>query len=190
MQPFFTYLETLAQTNGLGDGKPVQWLFYPGMLFLSPLRWWGSAWPEHQTVRASVHEGLDITYYRTVNGHVKQFAPSIQVPALDNGVVLNICNDFLGQTLVVEPCPGSASNTRVIFTYAHITAEPGLKIQDPVKKNQVIAKVCDASCKNPEMPSHLHFSCFEVDKKIPLPDLNWDLFSASGTTRMINPLFM
>ncbi|MFH2093884.1 MAG: M23 family metallopeptidase [Pseudomonadota bacterium] len=184
MEQFTTYLDTIARINALGNGKPVQWFFYPGMLFLSRAKWWGDF-----KTRASDHEGIDITYFKTDTDTLGHFDDSIKVPAIADGVILNICNDFLGQTLVVEYEKDQGSNYRGIVTYAHVETEPFVKIGVFIQKGTVIARVCK-TVKNPQLPPHLHFSCFQVCCDIASEDLNWNLFSKLNHIHLVNPVFL
>ncbi|MBU8849152.1 MAG: M23 family metallopeptidase [Desulfobacterales bacterium] len=189
MSKFFDYLESISQVNGLanglGNGQKVQWLFYCGMLFSSKDKWWGDF-----KFRHSAHEGIDITYFRTHLDEIRNFDDSIKVPAMDNGIVLNICDDFLGQTLVVEHENPLFFNRRILFVYAHIIPEKSLKIDRIIKKGEIIGRVCDTS-KNPQLPPHLHFSCFEVLKKVQVEHLDWNLFSSENLeVNLVNPIFL
>jgi len=186
MSKFFDYLETLSQINGLnrepGKGQKIQWLFHCGMLFSSIDKWWGDF-----QFRKTVHEGIDITYFRMHPNDLNHFDPSVLVPAMDDGKILNVCSDFLGRTLVVEhKCP-TLFNRHVVFVYAHIEPDKRIKTGDCIKKNEVIARVCDTH-KNPQLPPHLHFSCFEISRQIPPEHLNWQLFSKGLEVNMIHPL--
>ncbi len=188
MSRFSDYLEAISHVNnlswGMGNNQKIQWMFHCGMLFSSKDKWWGDF-----KFRHAVHEGIDITYYRTQPDTIACFDDSIKVPAMDEGIVLNICDDFLGTTLVVEHESSIFSNKKVLFVYAHIIPENGLKIGHTIKKGDVIAKVCD-TCKNPLLPPHLHFSCFEIPKKILPKNLNWSLFPIHPDIILINPVFL
>ncbi|WP_457552305.1 peptidoglycan DD-metalloendopeptidase family protein [Desulfobacula sp.] len=188
MNRFFDYLQTISQVNdlscGLGNGRKIQWLFHCGMLFSSKVKWWGDF-----KFRQSAHEGIDIAYYRTHPDEMHCFNDSIKVPAMDDGIILNICDDFLGQTLVVEHKNLSSSNKRLLFAYAHIIPEKSLKTGLGIKKKDVIARVCD-TYKNPQLSPHLHFSCFEISKKMARENLNWTLFSNNSDIHKINPVFL
>jgi hypothetical protein len=184
MSKFTDYLRAISQVNDLGNGLNIQWLFHCGMLFSTRDKWWGDF-----KYRSSVHEGIDITYYRIPSGKILWFDDSVKVPAMDDGIILNICGDFLGQTIVVEHEKSEEFNRRILFVYAHIIPEKDIEMGGCIKKNQVIARVCD-TIKNPQLPPHLHFSCFEVSNKL-LPDhLNWTLFSTSSDINRINPVFL
>ena len=200
MSKFSDYLEAISQINNFGNGLSsdsrkdlplnstnafkIQWLFHCGMLFSSRDKWWGDF-----KYRQSVHEGIDITFYKTHLGEIHCFDDSIKVPAMDDGIILNICDDFLAQTLVVRHNDFISSNRQILFAYAHIIPEKGLKSGHIVKKDNPIAKICN-TYKNPQLPPHLHFSCFEIPKDIKPEYLNWDLFSKSPDINLINPVFL
>ncbi|NOX33467.1 MAG: M23 family metallopeptidase [Deltaproteobacteria bacterium] len=188
MSRFSDYLEAVSRLNGLARGmennSKVQWLFHPGMLFSSMDKWWKDFRP-----RQSAHEGIDITYYRRRPDELCCFGASIKVPAMDDGMILNICDDFLGKSLVVEHENSILFNTRIIFAYAHVMPEKGFKRGDIIQKEEVIARVGNTG-KNPRLPPHLHFSCFEVPGHVKARDLNWELFSKSFDVNIIHPLFI
>jgi len=188
MNKFSDYLQAISHINNLGDGlengRKVQWLFYCGMLLSSKDKWWGNF-----KLRQSAHEGIDITYYRTYPDEIQNFDDSIKIPAMDDGIILNICDDFLAQTLVVEHENSMLFNRRTLFVYAHIIPEKNLKTGHIIKKQDVIARVSD-TYKNPQLPPHLHFSCFEVLKKVQPEYLNWNLFSKNIDVNLIHPVFL
>jgi len=187
---FSDYLEAISRINNLGNASnytnasKVQWLFHSGMLFSSQDKWWGDF-----GLRSSVHEGIDITFYREDQNKIFCFDDSIKVPAMDDGILLNICDDFLAKTLVIKSKDVTSTDRQVLFAYAHITPEKKLKPGCNIKKSEVIAKVCNTN-KNPQLPSHLHCSCFEVPKNIQPEYLNWNLFSKSSDILLINPVFL
>jgi len=184
MKRFSEYLTAIARINRLGNGRQVEWLFHTGMLFSTRDKWWGDF-----GFRSSVHEGIDITYYRTLPGEMCCFDDTILVPAMEDGRIINLCDDFLGRTLVVDPEKEGLAGTRVIFTYAHILPQSRLTIGHRISKNEVIARVCDTR-KNPQLPPHLHFSCFEVEKGVLPEEMNWNLFSKGQAVKRINPVFL
>ncbi|MBT3176244.1 MAG: hypothetical protein HOG03_01245 [Desulfobacula sp.] len=188
MSRFSDYLDLISNVNDLPcdleNSQKVQWLFYCGMLFSSKDKWWGDF-----KFRHAFHEGIDITYYRRHPGKIHSFNDSFKVPAMEDGIILNICSDFLGQTLVVEHKNLRSSNKRVVFVYSHIILEKALRIGHGIIKKQVISRVCDTH-KNPQLPPHLHFSCFEIPKKILLRHLDWSIFPSHPDINQINPVFL
>ena len=184
---FADYLKGISQVNALsdpGNNQTIQWLFHCGMLFSSKDKWWGDF-----KFRHAAHEGIDITYYRTQPGRMHCFDDSIKVPAMDDGIILNICDDFLGQTLVVGQERLSYGNRQTLFVYSHIVPDKTLKIGHNITKRQLIARVCDTH-KNPQLPPHLHFSCFEISKTVLPKQLNWALFSTDTDINRIHPVFL
>jgi len=184
MKGFSEYLTTLARVNRLDPPGPVEWLFHTGMLFSSRDKWWGDFGS-----RSSAHEGIDITYFRTRPLEICRFDDTIIIPAMEDGRIINICDDFLGKTIVVDPEDHEFSGLRVILTYAHILPENRLTIGHRIKKNEVIARVCDTR-KNPQLQPHLHLSCFEVERDIAPDNLNWKLFSDNTMVNAIHPVFL
>lgn len=181
---FFNYLDAIASINRLGNGQRTQWFFYPGMLFQSNDTWWG----DFQN-RISSHEGIDLTYYKNLSGSINSFTPETKIPSLDEGVIVNICKDFLGQTIVVEHDNKFHPGHRLIFTYAHITPDTTLHPGDRVIKNQVIGHVCDTHT-NPSLTPHLHFSSFLIPSEIAYEAMDWHLFSTDDEILKINPVFL
>ena len=70
---------------------------------------------------------------------------------------------------------------KLVRRYAHDTVGP--------EKDEIIARICRTD-KNPLMPPHLHFSCFEVPRNLKSKALNWDLFTTDRRVRFIHPLFI
>lgn len=184
MSKFSDYLHTVSKVNHLGNGMEIQWLFHCGMLFSSMDKWWGDF-----KFRKSAHEGIDITYFRPHSHDMHCFNDSILVPAMDDGIILNICNDFLGQTLVVGHINPMSFNRQILFVYSHIIPEKGLNPGHLIKEEDIIGRVCD-TYKNPQLPPHLHFSCFEVALEIQSDHLDWNLFSKNPEVNIIHPLFL
>lgn len=144
--------------------------------------------------RATAHEGIDITFFKAngSSGHdlgAGHLDAGAFVPAFADGTVLQICNDFLGQSIIADLPGGAGKHSYTVLVYAHIRPEPHLSLGDNIKKNKVIARVCDTH-KNPQLTPHLHFSCFEIPNDISPGRLNWNLFSQQQEIRMINPVFV
>lgn len=184
MTKFTDYLAAIGQMNRLGNGRRLEWLFHCGMLFADRSKWWGDF-----GFRATVHEGIDITYFRTRPGHMQCFKAGIRIPAMEDGRVINICNDFLGRTLVVEPAETESLKTRIIYAYAHIVPENHIRPGQAIHRHEIIAKVCETR-KNPSLPPHLHFSCFELERLHPPETMNWSLFATHPDVNRIHPLFL
>ena len=183
MTPFKIYLKEIARANGLsGD---VEWLFYPGMLQDSPAKWW-----DDWKFRHAIHEGIDICFFRTRTPPraVQILGPGAAVPALSDGILRNICPDFLGHSLIVEPSGFDHLPQRVIWVFSHQTPAPEMEIGCPVKSGQIISRIFDTRTKGSKLLSHLHISCMKVDRNLPFCDMNWSLFPRRNAVNLINPI--
>lgn len=183
MNRFQSYLDALARANGLS--RDTQWLFYPGMLQDSPVKWW-----DDFLFRQALHEGIDICYYRNGTEKGIQTVPDLKVPALDQGIVRNVTSDFLGKSLVLEHRGFCGFPDRVIFVYSHLSPAPGIKPGTGVEKDQILAQVFDTRIKQSKLLSHLHLSCIEIPRSIPMDRLTWDFFPRRDQVRFINPVFI
>ncbi len=184
MAVFFDYLTAVAQANRLGNGRRLEWLFHCGMLFAGKDKWWGDF-----GLRSTVHEGIDITYFRARPDDLQWFHAGIRIPAMEDGRVINICNDFLGRTLVIEPLGAESFKSRIVHAYAHILPEGHIRPGRLIQRHEIIAGVCDTR-KNPALLPHLHFSCFELDRRHSPETLNWSLFTTHPDVNRIHPLFL
>ncbi len=187
MTCFSDYLNSIARINCLapsGSVSDIVWFFHCGMVFSSPHKWWADF-----KTRKTAHEGIDITWYAVNNGRLRQFDENIRVPAMDNGRIVNICDDFLGKTIVVDHTCSKSAGKRFVFAYAHIIPEKGIEKGSCLKKDQVIAKICN-TVKNPLLAPHLHFSCIEIEKNTPAGRLDWNLFTSQEKVNLINPVFL
>ena len=176
------YLAELARVNGLT--QETEWCFYPGMLQESFDKWW-----DDFGSRPKAHEGIDICYFRQGKkmGHL---AANLVVPAMDDGIVLNRCDDFLGQSLVISQDGFNHFSPGVILVYSHLAIKKEIIPGCRVEKGQILARVFDTRKKRSKLLPHLHLSCVELAEKTPLKDLNWHLFSNRDKIQLINPFFI
>lgn len=185
MNRFAEYLQSIVRINRLDSGENNAWMFHPGMLFYSMDKWWGD-----YRFRATRHEGIDICYYGASGSpRLRGIRAGSLVPAMADGEVLHICNDFLGQTIIIRHQEAGDTPWPVVICYAHILPEQSLRIGDTVKKEALVARVID-TVKNPLLPPHLHISCFEILSDILPSKWDWSLFTDNSKVRMISPVFL
>ena len=183
MHRFKRYLADLAAANNLAD--LTDWLFFPGMLAESHSKWWGDF-----KTRPTAHEGIDICFYRTRNGQIRHLHAGATVPAWSDGTVLNICDDLLGQSLVVAPGEkSSTSATRVLEVFSHLVPLESITPGARVHSGQVIAGIAEPRAKKSILLPHLHLSCIEVPSHFPIEALDWSLFPFRENINVINPVF-
>ncbi|MBF0229544.1 MAG: hypothetical protein HQK63_08155 [Desulfamplus sp.] len=205
------FLKFTAQINNLNfKDEAIEWLFYSGMLFGSKSKWWAD-WGERYTP----HEGVDITFYRTFKrenlenigggSKVKMFDAKTKVPVIADGTILNICTDFLGQSVVIEHLPlnnkrelsfkvrqSQSEQSTIVGIYSHIKADHKLECGMAVSKGNIIGTVADTSTRKSKIAPHLHISIAEISRLIPFEELNWNLFGNSDNhpdkVKFFNPI--
>lgn len=178
MPPIVSFLRIIGRLNGFPDTG--SWLFYPGMLFGSPFKWWGDF-----TYRATSHEGIDIRYFTPPDGPVLTLTAGSAVPAWDNGVILNICRDFLGFSVIIEHDRSAFS--RLVSVAAHVRPAAGLDRGTAVTRGEPIACIADTS--QTRLAPHLHLSVMEIPAGVPENRLNWELFTDPDRISLINPVY-
>lgn len=183
MSNFKQYLAAVASANRLGPD--IEWVFHPGMLPESRRKWWGDF-----KTRPAAHEGIDICFYRTGTGPIRQLPAGARVPAWSSGTVLNICDDFLGTTLVVAPQAFVSERTRILEVYSHLSVCDEITPGTGLGAGQIIAQTADTHATGSVLPPHLHLSCIEVPAHIQADALNWTLFPRRDNVNVINPVFM
>ena len=183
MTRFKQYLSSIASANNLKDG--IEWVFYPGMLLDSKSKWWGDFKTRH-----AAHEGIDICFFRTFDKTIRCLKPGAVVPAWSTGTVINLCEDFLGHTLVVEPENTAGGPTRMLEVFSHLAPCEGITPGTRVSAGRIIARTFDTRTKGLPLLPHLHVSCIEVASHIPFEALNWSLFPLREKVNVINPVFV
>jgi hypothetical protein len=112
------------------------------------------------------------------------------VPAWSSGTVLNICDDFLGTTLVVAPQAFVSENSRILEVYSHLSVCDDITFGTSLRAGQIIAQTADTYATGSVLSPHLHLSCIEVPAHIHADALNWTLFPRREKINLINPVFM
>ncbi|MCF8045381.1 MAG: M23 family metallopeptidase [Desulfarculaceae bacterium] len=180
------YLAKIAEINRLDIKSPDGWIFHPGMLFQSTAKWWGDFGSRH-----APHEGLDILFYRSADGFVDSIGPDTLVPLLADGYAVNICDDFLGRSLVVESRMQSTSRFRIFSVYAHLDIMPGIETGTRLAKGDMVATPASTAGKKSKIAPHLHLSVLEAPSSIPARELDWNLFgNPDSPVRLVNPAFL
>ncbi len=189
------YLKNIAKTNDLDIASSAMdiegWLFHHGMLFLSPYKWWQSNRNPIPAERKTLHEGLDILFFKDKKKQIKKLQSGTLIPAATDGEVINICDDFLGQSIVVAHKTSFHKNLDLFFIYAHILPDIKIKIGTALQSGDIIASIADVSGKKTLIPPHLHLSIIEAPENIPIKYLNWNFFTHKlSAVNLINPLFV
>lgn len=177
---FFDYL--LAANRPRLDGFK-HWLFLPGMLFQARQQWWG-----HEKLRSTPHEGLDLCWFEDIAGQRQNLDHTIAVPVAFSGTVVNICSDFLGQSIFVAHDVFPEPGRRLYTALGHTTPRPGLAVGKNVAAGEIIAAVSAPARRKTIVPPHLHISLALMPDAIPPAQLTWDNLGAAPTITLIDPL--
>ena len=181
--PKTRFTEYFTRANGLADNGFSEWVFLPGMLFQAPHKWWGKGGK-----RDNLHEGLDLCIYRDRRNRISHFKETTRIPAMYDGVVLKIIDDFLGKSVFMEHVLPDNNNILLLTIYGHTRPVAGLEAGSSFYRGDVIA--CLAGRAKPEaaMAPHLHISTGWSSQLI-LPDqLDWKTIGTADSPTLFNPL--
>jgi hypothetical protein len=176
----YQYGHALELANPALSGVEKYYL-YPGMEFKSIEKWWPDS-----GVRPTPHEGVDFCYYRKRSGEEFFFTPEIRIPAMTEGVIVAVCQDYLGQTVFLDHRYDSP--LRFLSMYAHMVPRTDLQPGQRIRAGEVLGTVADTTGRKNRMPAHLHLSLIQVDKKVAPDEFSWDLICNSERDSLLDPL--
>jgi murein DD-endopeptidase MepM/ murein hydrolase activator NlpD len=177
------FTKMLIEKNGLDPDDFEHWLFYPGMHFNSPDKWWGD-WGQ----RDFPHEGVDFCLYKDGSGRVRRLDHETRIPVMHDGMVRSMFADYLGQTVVIEHERTQPEIGPLISIYAHTRPLDHIKPGVFAKQGDTIATIADTSRSKAKILPHLHFTLGH-----PFPDLDYESFVWNdmrnpGKVALLDPL--
>jgi hypothetical protein len=172
----------LITVNALDEVGLGEWLFHPGMLFGSTVRWWGD-----MARRDTPHEGLDLQAYRTVRAAIRNLNEVTAVPVIFGGKVVRIIDDFLGRSVFVRHARDT-DGSHLYTAYGHVRPFSGTQPGEDMEEGGIIGTIADAREKNAAIPSHLHVSVAWVKDTVPPEVLDWKTMADSDMVVLIDPL--
>lgn len=173
--------ELLAEVNGLHIKGFKRWLFADGMAFLDSVQWWGG-----KVKRATPHEGVDFFQYETHDGQVEKLPSCALVPAVMDGFVVCIHDDFLGRTVWLRHGSTSEDGFCLYSVYGHITPNISLVVGAKVKAKDIIGVVVDSSVSK-KVPPHLHLTVARIVSDVAPVDLCWPLVLDKSQVSLLDP---
>lgn len=174
-----TFNDVFLLLNDLEAGGFKGWSFHSGMLFNEENKWWGD-----RGVRSGPHEGVDLAYFLDDNDQEHQITAGMLIPPLFKGRIINVIDDLLGKTIIVEhPIPGDGDTTLHAF-YAHMVPDSLLIRGAQIDSGEILGRVAPArgSC-----PSHLHISLAWCSKESRLEEFSWADHVTSPTFGFFDP---
>lgn len=177
------YFNQMALLNGLTGSAGVRPVFKPGMLFDSEEKWWDS--PGR---RPSPHEGLDICLYQQNKNPIETVGSGLKVPPVRPGKVVKICDDFLGQTVILSHEWRKAGTKELLSLYAHLVPAQGIRPGKYMDKNALVGTIAEIDPQKTSIPSHLHLSIFWNETPFVYDHLEWDRLSRRQGVSFVDPL--
>jgi hypothetical protein len=173
----------LLEANGIDPGDFVAWIFHPGMLFHSPLKWWGDGGP-----RDFPHEGIDLCLYRDASGGVNHLGPETRIPVMNSGVVRRVFSDYLGYTLLVEHERRTSAPVVLISFYAHIRPLDGVHPGVRLKQGAPLATIADTERSKAKMLPHLHHTLGVASADLEYEGFVWNNMRNPRWVRLLDPI--
>ncbi len=175
--------EFFARENALNKSDFKEWVFCPGMLFNSLDKWWGD-----QGRRGRPHQGLDLCQYRDRWDKVFALDEKMKIPAMYDGIVVTIINDFLGQSVIMEHGIPNSNKSRFYTIYGHTRPQDGLHVGRIFKEGDIIATLADSTKSKADIFPHLHISLGWAPGPVSHDKLDWETIGASNTLALLDPL--
>ena len=178
------FTDYFVRENGLDAFEGFrEWLLCPGMLFDASEKWWGDF-----GVRDVLHAGVDLCCYRTSKEEIIYLNGDTKIPAMYDGVLVGVINDFLGKSLVLKHPIPDIEVVDFITVYGHTHPEQGIHIGKAYREGETIACVADVGSSRSGIRAHLHISIGLLSKPISYERLNWENMSDPDTMILIDPL--
>jgi len=177
------FTEFVVQENGLDETGFQEWFFYPGMLFNTMDKWWGN-----QGKREKPHEGLDLCLYRGREDSILHLDQTTKIPALYDGIVVRVMDDFIGKSVMVEHHLPESFYSRFCTIYGHTDPPSSVNVGKVVKSGDILAILARPKKSQGNIPPHLHLSVVWIFKKISYEHLDWKTMPTSNPLKWVDPL--
>jgi hypothetical protein len=175
----------LLSANVLTGRRFKEWVFHPGMLFGSDRKWWGGG-----GTRTTLHEGLDLCFFRDHSSEIRQLQPGAKVTAILEGTIAHICDDFLGKSIFVRHDSVAKEDKHLYTIYGHTRPNRGMHRLVRVGGGERIALIADTRAKGSTIPSHIHISVAWISDTIRPTTLDWEALGNRNGVALADPLSM
>ena len=177
------FTEMLIEENALDQNGFERWIFCQGMLFNSPVKWWG----DHGR-RDYPHEGIDLCLYQDPSMRIRRIDNKTRIPVMHDGVVKAIFKDYLGKTVIIEHEYTGSDTGRFISFYAHTNLHSEIEVGVIVKEGDIIATLGDTSNSKSHIIPHLHFSIGLPSKSFSYDGFVWNAIRKPEMIILLDPL--
>jgi hypothetical protein len=179
------FSERLISWNGLLEAGFAVWEFLPGMRFNERTAWWRGG-----ADRGGSHEGLDICWYRTLDGRRLSLGADTRVPVICAGEVVSVVADFLGVSLFVAHDQRDNQGRQLHTIYGHI--DPGARLVPGsfLVDGDAVGTIADASRRRTAAPSHLHITLALINRDGGPERLDWDALHDRPRVILLDPMIV
>ena len=146
------------------------------------MTWWGD-----KGKRARPHEGIDLCFYRGVADNIFHIDERAKIPAMYDGVVVKIIDDFIGKTIIMKHSFPDIGEGTFLTLYGHTNPKESLETGQNVKMGEIIATLATPRGSKALLP-HLHLTLAWSPEPIPYDMLDWTTIGNSDIVRLVDPL--
>lgn len=166
----------------IGDSNDFrEWVFCPGMLFGAEYKWWGN-----RGKRNKPHEGLDLCLYRDMRNKIFRLDENTMVPAMYDGLVVGIIDDFLGKSVLIEH--SLPDRETICIIYSHINPVQNLNVGSKVHEGDIIASLSNVSESKSGISPHLHISTGVIAGDTSYEQIDWGTINDPNMFTLMDPL--
>ena len=186
LTPLFSktrFTEFFIRENKFYKLSFARWVFCPGMLFHSPDKWWGD-----RGKRDKPHEGLDLGLYKDRRSSIHRFDEGTRIPAMYDGAIVSIINDFIGKSIFIEHGPADGEPGRLITIYGHTNPRRDLHVGTIVKEGDVVGTLAVPNASKTDILPHLHVSVGKASQSVSYDQLDWRTIGVSDKLMLFDPL--
>lgn len=158
-----------------------EWVFCSGMLFNSEHKWWGN-----RGKRNKPHEGLDLCLCRDSQDRIFCLDENTMLPAMYDGMVVGIVNDFLGKSILIEHSHSDRGTICII--YSHISPVQNFHVGSRVQEGDIIATLSDVPESKSGISPHLHISTGIIAENVSYEQLDWGTINNPNMFTLMDPL--
>lgn len=174
-RPPSAFTDVFISLNSLyGEDGFVEWYFEKGMRFGETEKWWGG-----RGSRTHPHEGVDFCFFTTDNGKRKALAHDTFVPPLYAGKVINVFDDFIAGTILLQHMIFSENNLQLYSLYGHVIPLSHIVSGAQVEYSEKMATIADRTVRKRPMLSHVHISTMWLPISFPAETFTWGMENKS-----------
>ncbi len=182
--PGSSFTDIFVRENGLDKKGFTKWFFYSGMEYGGQNNWWGE-----KRTRTRPHEGIDLRFYRDFTDNIFFIDDKAKIPAMYDGIVVKIMNDYLGKTIIIVHSFPDSDKGISLTLYGHTSPVNNLEIGQSVKAGDIMATL--APSKGLTAPAaHLHLSLAWSPTPVPYDILDWTNIGNPAIVHLIDPLLV